>query len=56
MRRYDYIYQQIINDQLGKGYIRQVNIIKEEQCAYCKKFKKKECRLKIMRGKCVNEI
>lgn len=56
MNKRDYKYQQIIRDKLGKDYSIKVEYIKEEQCIYCKKFKKKECRLKIEEGKCVNEI
>lgn len=47
MSKRDYKYQQIIRDGLGKEYLK---------CIYCKKYKKKECRLKIEEGKCVNEI
>lgn len=54
MKRNNYRYEQIISEKLGKNYARQVEYIKEEQCIYCKKYKKKECRLKIEKDKCVN--
>ncbi len=54
MKRNDYKYQNIIKENLGKKYMIQVEYIKEDQCIYCKKYKSKECRLKIEEGKCVN--
>lgn len=56
MRKNDYKYQNVIKEELGKDYFIQVEYIKEEQCVYCKKFKKKECRLKIEKDKCINYL
>lgn len=54
MKRNDYKYQNVIKEILGKKYMIQVEYIKEDQCIYCKKYKSKECRLRIEEGKCVN--
>ncbi len=48
------IYNSIIYDKMYKGYIQQVDMIKEEQCVYCKKMKKSNCRLKIENEECTN--
>lgn len=54
MKKNDYKYQNVIKEELGKDYFIQVEYIKEEQCVYCKKFKKKECRLRIEKDRCIN--
>lgn len=54
MKKNDYKYQNVIKENLGKDYFIKVGYIKEDQCVYCKKYKGKECRLKIEEGKCVN--
>lgn len=50
------IYNSIIYNKMYKGYIQQVDMIKEEQCVYCKKMKKSNCRLKIENERCVNYV
>jgi len=52
--KYDYMYQQIINEKMGHGYIHKVNIIKNEQCFNCQKNKTNKCRLDINGERCVN--
>ncbi len=48
------IYNSILCESMNRGYIQQVDLIKEEQCAYCKKMKKSNCRLKIEKERCIN--
>lgn len=50
----NYTYNQILNEKQGKDYIFQIEIIKDEQCRYCEKCGKVNCRLNAQDLKCEN--
>lgn len=52
----NYRYSEIIREQQGKEYLLRVDIIKEEQCQYCQKRNKVNCRLNIRNNECINYI
>lgn len=47
-------YECIIKDKLGKDKMLEIDKIKEEQCIYCAKCGKRNCRMNIREGECIN--
>lgn len=54
MNKRQYIYESIIRDKLGKEKLFEIDQIKEEQCIYCEKCGKRNCRMNIQDSKCIN--
>lgn len=56
MNKREFRYESIIREEIGKEKIIEIEYIKDEQCIYCAKCGKKNCRMTIQDSKCINYI